>query len=357
MKKVMMMSKSKSYWQRRMELIEEAQNNRGEQYLRDLDIQYRNTTKNIEKELSVWYRRFAANNEITMTEARKLLTTKELKEFKWDVNEYIKYGKENALDQRWMKELENASARVHVSRLQSLKVQMEQQVEVLYGNQLDDVDDLLRGIYKDGYYHTAFEIQKGFNIGWDLHVLNDNQLNKILSKPWTMDGKTFSSRIWTNKKELIANLQTHLTQSVITGKAPDQVIKDIAKLIGTHDTKPRAALYKAGRLVMTESAAFASAAQKDAFNDLDVERFEIVATLDNNTSAICQDLDGHVFDMKDYEVGVTAPPFHAWCRTVTVPYFDDEFSLGERAARGEDGETYYVPSNIKYNDWYEKFVK
>ncbi len=349
--------KNDSYWQRRMQLIEEAQNNKGEQYLRDLDEQYRRLSREIEKHLSSWYQRFAINNKITMTEAKRLLKTRELQEFKWDVQDYIKYGKENALDQRWMKELENASARVHISRLEYLKVQLQQQVEVLYGNQLDQVDELLKDTYTYGYYHTAFEIQKGFNVGWNIQAINTDQLDKILSKPWTMDGKTFSSRIWTNKQELIANLQTHLTQSVITGKSPDKVIKEIAKLVGTYDTKPRAALYKAGRLVMTESAAFASASQETCYKDLNVEQFEIVATLDKDTSNICRGLDGEVFDMVDYQVGVTAPPFHGWCRTVTVPYFDDEFSLGERAARGDDGKIYYVPSNIKYNEWFDTYVK
>lgn len=106
---------------------------------------------------------------------------------------------------------------------------------------------------------------------------------------------------------------------------------------------------------MTESAYFASEAQKDCFNGLDVERFEIVATLDSHTSELCQSLDGHVEMMKDYEAGVTAPPFHPWCRTTTVPYFEDNF--GERAARGADGKTYYVPSNMKYADWKKTFVQ
>ncbi len=45
----------------------------------------------------------------------------------------------------------------------------------------------------------------------------------------------------------------------------------------------------------------------------------------------------------------TAPPFHVYCRSTTVPAFDDEFDLiGERAARGEDGNTYYVPSTMTY---------
>lgn len=107
---------------------------------------------------------------------------------------------------------------------------------------------------------------------------------------------------------------------------------------------------------MTESAFFASAAQQKAFSDLDVELYEIVATLDMNTSEICQELDGKVFDMKDYQVGVSAPPFHPWCRSVTAPYFeDDDDSM--RAARGADGQTYYVDGKTKYADWYDKFVE
>jgi hypothetical protein len=85
-----------------------------------------------------------------------------------------------------------------------------------------------------------------------------------------------------------------------------------------------------------------------------VEQYELVATLDGKTSEICQELDGKVFAMKDYEVGVTAPPFHCWCRTVTAPYFADDF--GERAARNAEGKVYYVPSDIKYPEWYDRFV-
>ena len=59
--------------------------------------------------------------------------------------------------------------------------------------------------------------------------------------------------------------------------------------------------------------------------------------------------------MKYYEIGVTAPPFHPRCTCVIVPYFDGEESY--RAAREEDGGTYYVPSSIKYKEWHKKYVK
>ena len=108
----------------------------------------------------------------------------------------------------------------------------------------------------------------------------------------------------------------------------------------------------AGRLVMTESAYFSSAAQRECFKELDVERYEIVATLDGHISDICQEMDGKVFKMSKYEERITAPPFRVNCRSCTAPYFDDEFTKGkQRATRDEDGNTYYVPDDITYKEW------
>ncbi len=340
--------KHKDYWRRRFEQLEEVQLKKGLDYYADLEREYKRAMTSLEKDIATWYRRFAANNQVSYAEAKRLLNSRELAELRWNVQEYVKYGQENAVNGQWLKQLENASARVHVSRLEALQLQLQQQVEVLYGNQLDGLDKAMRGIYTDGYYHTAYEIQRGFNVGWDLQRINERQLSAVLAKPWAADGKNFSDRIWQNKNQLINTLHTEATQAIIRGDPADRIIKTIAEKLNTSKSN-------AGRLIMTESAFFASAAQWDCFNDLDVERYEIVATLDNKTSAICQELDGKVFPMADYKVGVTAPPFHCWCRTVTVPHFDDNDN-GERAARGVEGKTYYVPGNMKYEEWKKTFV-
>lgn len=347
MMKAVKVMKSSKYWKDRFTILEESAIKKGADYYDSLDRQYREAERRIESKISTWYQRFANNNNITLAEARRYLTTSELEELHWSVEEYIKHGKENAISQDWMRELENASAKVHISRLESLKLQLQQEVEVLYGNQVDGIDRLARQIYSEGYYHTAFEIQRGFNVGWEFASLDTRRLDKVISKPWTTDGRTFKDKAWTQKDELVATLHTELTQAIIRGDAPDRAIKTIAK-------KFDVAKSKAGRLVMTESAYFSSVAQKDCFTELDVERFEIVATLDSHTSPLCQSLDGKVQDMKDFEPGVTAPPFHPWCRTTTVPYFEDDY--GERAARGADGKTYYVPSNMKYSEWASEHI-
>lgn len=341
--------KHKDYWRKRFEQLEEAQNNKSVKYYLELEKQYKLAINSIEKDILAWYNRFAKNEGISLLEAKKLLNTRELEEFKWSVEEYIRHGKENAINQKWMKELENASARVHITRLEALKLQIQQQVEVLYGNELDGIDKLMRDIYTSGYYHTAFNVQQGVNVGWSLMSLDTNRINKVISKPWTSDGLNFSERIWgKHRPALINELHTKLTQSIIRGENPKNLVNDFAKRFNVSKLQAK-------NLIMTESAFFASASRKDCFNDLDVEKYEIIATLDLRTSNICRELDGKIFDMKDYQVGITAPPFHCRCRTTTAPFFSDE--EGYRAARGEDGKTYYVPSSMKYQEWYEKYVK
>ena len=336
------------YWIKRFELLEAAQNDKGVEYYHNLTKQYTKAISSIEKDIAKWYARYATENEITLTEAKRLLNSRELAEFRMDVKEYIEKGE--SLDPQWAKQLEAASVRVHVSRLEALKVQMQQQAEMLYGFEKDGLDDLARRIYTDGYYQSAYEIQKGIGVGWDLMRLDANKINKVISKPWAADGRNFSDRLWANKTQLVSELENTLTQSIMRGHAPKKAIDQIAARMKVSKTK-------AGRLVMTESAFFASAAQKDAFTDLDVEKFEIIATLDSRTSDTCRYLDGKVIPMKDYKPGVTAPPFHVWCRTTTAPYFGDEFTVNEqRAARDEDGKYYTVPASMKYHDWEKTFV-
>lgn len=343
--------KNSEYWKLRFEQLEQAQNGRGTAAFAEIEKQYKEAQKQIEGQIARWYQRFADNNGITLAQARQYLKGAALKEFQWDVQDYIKYGQDNALMGGWMKELENASAKYHISKLEALKIQTQQSLEVMFSKQMGTVTGAMGDIFESGYYHTAYELQKGFNIGWDIAGLDQSQIEKVLSKPWAVDGKNFSERIWTNKEKLISELHGELTQNIMLGSDPQKAIDSLAKKMNTSKQN-------AGRLIMTEEAYFSSAAQRDCFNELDVEQYEIVATLDSHTSDICRSLDGKHFPMKDFQAGVTAPPFHVYCRSTTVPYFDEDFGdIGERAARDEEtGKTYYIPDDMNYEDWKQTFV-
>lgn len=337
------------YWKQRFTQLEAAQNRKGATAYLEMEKQYKAAQNELEAQIARWYQRFADSNGISLAQAKQWLKGQDLAEFKWDVKEYIKYGKENAINGAWMQELENASSKFHISRLEALQIQTQNSLETMFAQQMGTMKKALSDVYASGYYHTAYTVQQGFGLGWDIAGLDQAQIEKVLSKPWAVDGYNFSTRIWNSKTKLIGEVHNELSKNLLTGADPQKAIDSLAKKMGTSKSN-------AGRLVMTEQAYFSSAAQKDCFNNLDVEEYEIVATLDSHTSDICRSLDGKVFKMSDYKPGVTAPPFHVYCRSTTAPHFKDNFDAGERAARGADGKTYYVPDDVTYSEWKRAFV-
>lgn len=337
------------YWKQRFTQLEAAQNRKGATAYLEMEKQYKAAQNELEAQIARWYQRFADSNGISLAQAKQWLKGQDLAEFKWDVKEYIKYGKENAINGAWMQELENASSKFHISRLEALQIQTQNSLETMFEQQMGTMKKALSDVYASGYYHTAYTVQQGFGLGWDIAGLDQAQIEKVLSKPWAVDGYNFSTRIWNSKTKLIGEVHNELSKNLLTGADPKKAIDSLAKKMGTSKSN-------AGRLVMTEQAYFSSAAQKDCFNDLDVEEYEIVATLDSHTSDICRSLDGKVFKMSDYKPGVTAPPFHVYCRSTTAPHFKENFDAGERAARGADGKTYYVPDDVTYSEWKKAFV-
>lgn len=343
-------SKNAAYWQKRFKAIENQANLTGANSLSYVAKQYEEASKELEKQISTWYMRFAKNNNITLAEAQQVLSGKALSEFKWNVHEYIQYAEDNALNGMWTTQLENASAKVHITKLEALKLQNQAVIEKLYNKQYVSLSGALKDIFQNSYYHSCYEVQKAFGVGWNIAAIDENKLKAVLSTPWTTDGLTFSENLWKQRDKLIGQVQTTLTQGIMTGKSPDKMITEIQKATGNSKVN-------AGRLVMTESAAMSAMAQKDAFGNLGVEEFEIVETLDSKTCSVCASLDGKHFPMSDYQVGVTVPPFHPWCRGCTCPWFDDdEFTAGERIARAADGTQYYVPENTTYQQWQDAFV-
>jgi len=336
------------YWENRFEQLEQAQHSIAQLDKAEIEKQYEQTQQVLDGQIALWYQRFADNNKITLAEAKQYVQGNMLDELKWNVHEYIEHGKD--VSGNWKKELENASAKFHITKLEALKIQTQQSLEELFSKVNSTVKQGAGKSYTTGYYHTAFELQKGFDVGFDISSVDQSQVEKVISKPWANDKYNFSQRIWGYKNQLISTVHSILTENIKLGSDPQKAIDRIA--VAMKNSKKNA-----GRLVMTEEAYFSSLSQRDCFEKLGVEKYEIVATLDDRTSEICQNLDGKVYDLKDYQAGATAPPFHPYCRSTTAPWFDTDFGmLGERTARDGDGKTYYIPEDFTYPEWKKAFV-
>lgn len=251
-----MPKKNREYWQERYEQLEKSAHSYSLSTYAQIEPAFTQAQMEIQKDIDAWYGRIAVNNNVTLQEAKKLLTADELAEFKWDVNEYIKYGKDNAINHQWVKQLENASAKYHINKLEALKIRTQQAVEKAFGNELDAVDSMARKVYSNSYYHSIFEMQKGFNMGREIATIDEKALEKIITKPWASDGKNFSDRIWCSKAQLVNELHNQLTRTVLLGNKPDSAIKAISDKFNVSKSQ-------AANLVMTEQAYFHSLATYD----------------------------------------------------------------------------------------------
>ncbi len=348
------MPKNNDYWKERMEALEDEQYQESVEYFEDIKEQFKKAQMSIQDDIEKWYYRLAENNDISYSQAKKLLKKGELDEFKWTLEQYIQKGKENAVSEEWMKELENASAKYHISYLEAMKMQIQQHAEILYTEFEKGMAEFLRETFKDQFYKTAFEVAKGVGVGYSLAAIDTKKIDVVLKSPWAQDGKVFSDRIWKNKEKLVKELHIELSQNIIRGESPQKAINNLAKKMNVSKSQ-------AGNLIMTESVAISAGARKECFRELDLEKYQIVSTLDALTCEVCGAMDGKVFKMSEYEIGVTANPFHPRCRCDTAPYYDDWEELGidpERVARDPvTGKEYKVPADMTYQEWYDKFIK
>lgn len=339
------------YWAERFEQLTEAELRKADDLSAEMVKEYRQTAQDLNDDIQRWYARFAAENKMSLAEARRVLTGRELAEFRWTVDEYIKYAKKADLSEAYIQKLKNASARVHIDRLEAIRMQMAQHIEKLAAKGNARLTDVLRDIYPDAQMRTAYEVQKkkGFE---PFARIPEADVDRILKKPWVSDGLNFSDRIWRDKERLLNTLQGELTRGLIRGEPYGKIAQRIAGRMGV-------ARSAAARLVETEAAFFSSRGQLDAFRDLGVEQYEFVATLDSRTSETCREMDGKVLPLSEFKPGITAPPLHCHCRSTTCPYFDDEFTEGEtRAARDpETGKTVQVDSRLTYENWKNIFVE
>ena len=342
------MAKKYSYWELRKMQYEQANFIQDTKFIEWLNTEYDNALNEINRDIYKYLTKISEDNQMSLSEAKKLLNDNELKDFHMDLKRFTEKA-QGKLSPEVEKELNNASHRVRISKLQAMETQIKGQVNKLLNIEQKELFNSLGKTYKDNFYHMTYDLQriKGYDF---VEGINARKLDVILNKPWAPDEKNFSQRIWGRNDKIVNELHKELTQNIIRGRSPDEAINSIAKKFETSKSN-------AARLVYTESAAITSMADEDSYKETGVEKYQILATLDIRTSPICREMDSKIFDRKDYKVGITAPPFHVYCRTTTVPYFEDFLEDETRVMRNPiTGKTEKIPY-MNYDDWYKKFVK
>ena len=93
------------YWRGRFSILEDSAHREAQKTIQDMEELYLDAQRSVQKEIESWYARFAVNNQISLTDARKWLTAGQLEEFHWSVEQYIKIGEQAGLNAAWLKKL------------------------------------------------------------------------------------------------------------------------------------------------------------------------------------------------------------------------------------------------------------
>lgn len=234
-----------------------------------------------------------------------------------------------------------------MKRLAALLGNTERKFKELYGVNLAATTAFLKEIIPEAYYHTIFDIAQGTGVQPEFSAIPTKLVNKILNEDWS--GENYSKRIWSNTNALADEVREVLTEAAVSGES---IYKTSRKLSEKFDQSA----YNSQRLIRTETTYATNQAELASYEELDIDKYEFVATLDTRTSTICQKLDGKVFKRKDAQAGKNLPAMHPNCRSTTIPYFKEGMPT-ERVARDKDGKLIKVPANMKYDEWYKKYIE
>lgn len=315
-------------------------------YAESLKKQYTNAANRIEEEIQKFYGKFAVDNNYTMADLKKLLNRDELKSFKESIKDIADYAKEHKLDKDFETQIKILRAKSKISRLDELKTKINFEVEKLYSDVNDSLGEQLQKSFEDGYYKTIFNQQKFLGFSDNFAMLNTKAIQKAVTTPYMTENYTVA--LYKNRDNLMNILNQQIPQGIILGYNPVKLAKEVV-------TKrvDRQYYYSAVRLIRTEYNLILNDATAQGYLEAGIEKYQILATLDNRTSDICRDMDGTIVPIKEKEVGVNYPPFHPNCRTTTIPYFEpDEFDTEiEQFIKDKYGEKHKIGEDVTYEEW------
>lgn len=340
-----MSKKNKPYWSDRQEKKYLAGEKKVNDYYRDLKKSFEQSKREIQFKINDFYWRYAEENQLSFASAQLKLSKAEIGE----LQDFIDLARANM--GKYNLELNNMSIRARITRYEALQKQIDAQLQQLYAIEYQHKgEELLKEIYSDSYYKTWFNIDQYHGFHQEFAQINAKTVEELIKYPF--NGADFSIRLWKQKGHMLQKLNESITTMLIQGRNPKTLAGEMSKAFGTKE-------YEAYRLLHTEGSFIMGQGTMVGYKEDGVEKYQILATLDKKTSDTCRYQDGKVYDVDKAVVGVNYWPFHPFCRTTDVPYYNDQGLSDEtRVARDPmTGKAYDVPADMKYEQWHKKHIE
>lgn len=248
------------------EKFEEKQHNKTERAIHEAVALLSSGRKDIDRELSDFYRRYGTDGVVTYQEARK-----------WA-------GKDD--HRRRMVVLFLAIGKI--------------------------ISDTLNGIHGVLDSHLRKVIREEFKLhGVDL---SDETIDNLIRMKWKNE---YGEANWSDRLNAYNDRwNTVLCNDVKTAFHTQNDLDDVED---DYDVRFKSMKNLLTVLFITETTAVGTLARQAVFKSMGISAYRFYARMDERTCEYCGGLHGRVFPMSAYEIGVTASPIHARCRCWEVP--------------------------------------
>lgn len=325
------MAKSAKYWDdRAIRRLTNAEK-QSEAYIKRIQKIYDRANRNVHRDIEAIYARYSKSTGMDVQSLKELLTASETEKLWAEM-------KRKGLDQYF-----KGNYKARISRLEKIQAQIYAKAKEIYPEELLQHTMCYEGVINNSFYRTIYDTQMGTGFDFAFSKIDDNMVSALLNENWS--GKHYSTRIWGNTDIVADSIAEIIGGALISGQSIEKTSRQIRERFGVGK-------YYAQRLVRTEVNHFNNEADAMAYEEMDVEKYVFLATLDTRTSTMCQDKDGEVIPLKERKVGVNFPPLHPNCRSKTRAYMGAEIeaTLKRRARNPVTGETEIV-DNISYKEW------
>jgi len=202
---------------------------------------------------------------------------------------------------------------------------------------------------------VAASLAPAFAMGEVVNGISKQTLSN-LSNYGTFSGKTIEGWFKDLVHSDLTRIMGQVRSGVVNGKTTDDIVN---ALQGMHradysdgllftSSRDAAAIVRTATNGMANSARMAFYEQ----NEDVIDCIQYVATLDNRTCAICRALDGKQWQVGDSDI--PQMPLHPNSRSVLMAVAKGFGLLGQRPAKGEDGQVKQVPATTTYPEWFSR---
>lgn len=160
--------------------------------------------------------------------------------------------------------------------------------------------------YIDVYESLALKGSNAFN------TVSKEAAQQMINQIWCADGKSWSSRVWSNTDKLQQSLNDNLIDCVVSGKKTTELKRKLMEQFNV-------SYNRADSIVRTEMAHIQTQAAQQRYKDYGIQTVEVWVDEDERTCPVCAKHEG-----EKYPVNARMPvPFHPRCRCCMIPVIDD----------------------------------